>query len=206
MDEVENVTGEEVFIRPQVEWNAQLTLNTALEQNPDATPNFSEQPGKLLFSFPNFNVTNEKEEKKVKRSSPPKVDINKYDHPKWYLHEFYENSSYPSKLAFVKDCVIEEEKYQTIHLSDLGPKKKVIFLELEHTLVLVTNKKLSGLPPLCFINKEIANNFDISYSEPIYLYLWPFSLAFLNAVKECFDIIVYSAMQKKLLVFVIDCL
>jgi len=59
------------------------------------------------------------------------------------------------------------------------------------------------MPHYSYIDKEFASHFD---RDPFYIYLRPFVFGFLNAIMAEYELVVYSELDKKLLIFLLDLL
>lgn len=59
------------------------------------------------------------------------------------------------------------------------------------------------MPHFKYIGPQVAAHFDM---EPFYIYLRPFAFGFLNSLQTCYDLAVYSRLDKKLLIFLLDLL
>jgi len=57
------------------------------------------------------------------------------------------------------------------------------------------------MPYYRFIGPEVAKYFN---RAPFYLYLRPFVFGFLNSIKQKYELAVYSKLDKKLLIFLLD--
>jgi len=59
------------------------------------------------------------------------------------------------------------------------------------------------MPHYSYIDKEFASHFG---RNPFYIYLRPFIFGFLNAIMREYELVVYSKLDKKLLIFLLDIL
>ena len=81
--------------------------------------------------------------------------------------------------------------------------KQFYFFQSKVSLHCIYFIEIEGLPHFKYIGKELASYFD---RNPFYIYLRPFVFGFLNAIKNKFNLAVYSKYNKQLLIFLMDIL
>lgn len=59
------------------------------------------------------------------------------------------------------------------------------------------------MPHFSYVDKEFATHLG---REPFYIYLRPFVFGFLKALMAEYELVVYSKLDKKLLIFLLDIL
>lgn len=122
-----------------------------------------------------------------------------------YIYEFYHHPKFPifkqSYLQFLEDFDNYDENVTKIQIGECEPEKKMIFLEILDTIIMVSKKELTTLPYYWYVSKKIGRKFGMG---EFYIYLRPFTFGFLNLIKEKYDIAVYSKLPKNFLIFLID--
>lgn len=92
----------------------------------------------------------------------------------------------------------------------------MLFFEIDKTIILLNSQsknfdlnnfnigiEIKNMPHYKYINRDIAQHFGM---EAFYIYLRPFAFGFLNAISNFYELVVYSKLNKKLLVFILDIL
>ena len=68
----------------------------------------------------------------------------------------------------MKSVQIEEEKCRHVDLGEFDPTKKVLFLELDKTIVYITNEMLDGIPYHVYVDEDMSTTFGM---DPFFIYL-----------------------------------
>jgi len=161
--------------------------------------NFGETPGFVQnpFSYDNQHISQIdsgatplfKVKKSNKISEEYWLDRNvkaDFDKPDRYLYEFFNHRGYYKfKKQYFKSLdqssKTKPAKRTRVYTIDVNPsKQKEIFLEIDKTIMLLSEQKISNMPFFKFIGTEVAKHFN---RPPFYIYLRPFALGFLNAIK-----------------------
>lgn len=124
-----------------------------------------------------------------------------------YTYEFFHSDAYES---FREDYEVYYHRYRYVDQGttaiDIGQShqsKKMLFIEIMNTLVLITEQDIGTLPYYWYVSKRIGRRFG---RGEFYVYLRPFTFGFLNIIKERFDLAIYSSVDKEFLIFIMDIL
>ncbi|CAI2370452.1 unnamed protein product [Moneuplotes crassus] len=130
-----------------------------------------------------------------------------FDHADRYLYEFFNHKDYHNfKEEFQKTSCspsMRATKPKKVCIGEHDPEKKIALIEIDKTIMLISEEKIEDMPFYSYIDKEFASHLG---REPFYIYLRPFVFGFLKALMREYELVVYSKLEKKLLIFLLDIL
>ncbi|CAI2377289.1 unnamed protein product [Moneuplotes crassus] len=139
-----------------------------------------------------------------------------FDHADRYLYEFF-NHKTPEHFDLGSKDLQNFKKQLGKPLPDSGrtaqprkvcigehdPTKKMAFIEIDKTIMLMSEEEIEDMPHYSYVDREFASRLG---RKPFYIYLRPFVFAFLKAIMREYELVVYSNLDKKLLIFLLDIL
>jgi hypothetical protein len=75
-------------------------------------------------------------------------------------------------LMYYQEFKQDKQPIKQIRLGKLNPEKKLLLLEIDYTLLLISEEEIGTFPSFCFIDEELASRYN---RRPFYIYLRPFT-------------------------------
>jgi hypothetical protein len=122
-----------------------------------------------------------------------------------YVYEF---SNQPDFENFKKQFLKNRQEYletsspvsRFVKIGIFQSIKKLIFFEIKDTIITVSPNVLPGLPIFHKLDKKQAKKYKM---QPGFVYIRPFTICFLNTIKQKYDIIIYSSYHREFLALIL---